>query len=76
MIDKLVERVEEAQHELSNVYSSSEEGLWSSTADELIERIPQLFDKIAHGEPGHREWLKKAIEAHFLGEPMPEYVAK
>ena len=74
MVDKLVERVEEAQSELSNVYGTSE--LWSSTADELIERIPQLFDKIAHGEAGHREWLKKAIEAHFLGEPMPEYVAK
>lgn len=74
MIDRLVERVEEAQSELCNVYGTSE--LWSTAADELIKRIPELFDKIAHGEPGHREWLKLAIEAHFLGLPMPEYVAK
>lgn len=74
MSSRLKEQVEQAQTELSTVYGTSE--LWSTTADELIERIPQLFDKIAHGEPGHREWLAKAIEAHFLGEPMPDYVAK
>lgn len=43
---------------------------------ELVRLIPQLFDKIAHGEQGHRDWLKAAIEAHFSGNPMPEYVAK
>lgn len=42
----------------------------------IIKLIPELFDKIAHGEPGHRQWLKAAIEAHFSGDPMPEYVAK
>lgn len=45
-------------------------------AVELVKLIPQLFDKIAHGEQGHRDWLKAAIEAHFTGQPMPEYVAK
>jgi len=43
---------------------------------DIIKRIPELFDKIAHGGPGHRQWLKEAIEAHFSGEPMPEYVDK
>lgn len=45
-------------------------------AVELVKLIPQLFDKIAHGEAGHREWLKEAIENHFTGKPMPEYKAK
>lgn len=43
---------------------------------ETLELIPTLFAKIEHGEPGHRAWLKEAIECHFLGKPMPEYVAK
>jgi len=42
----------------------------------LIELIPALFDKTAHGEEGHRQWLKEAIENHFTGKPMPEYKAK
>jgi len=42
----------------------------------FLDLIPELLGKIEHGEPGHREWLGKAIEAHFLQEPMPEYVAK
>ncbi|MDH1421406.1 hypothetical protein [Pseudomonas aeruginosa] len=42
----------------------------------LIELIPQLFDKIAHGEPGHRQWLAEAIENHFQGKPLPEYRGK
>lgn len=42
----------------------------------LVGLIPTLFDKIAHGEPGHREWLKEAIECHFQGLPMPDYKAK
>lgn len=45
-------------------------------AVDIIKRIPELFDKIAHGGPGYRQWLKEAIEAHFSGEPMPEYVDK
>jgi hypothetical protein len=47
-----------------------------TTAIEVIKLIPQLFDKIAHGEAGHREWLEEAIENHFTGKPMPEYRAK
>ena len=47
-----------------------------NVAGSLIKLIPELFDKIAHGAPGHRQWLKAAIEAHFSGEPMPEYVDK
>lgn len=45
-------------------------------AIELIKLIPTLFDVTAHGEAGHREWLKEAIENHFQGLPMPEYKAK
>jgi hypothetical protein len=45
-------------------------------AAEMVKLIPQLFDKIKHGEPGHEAWLKEAIECHFLGKPMPDYVAK
>lgn len=42
----------------------------------VLTRITSLFDVLAHGEQGHRDWLEKAIENHFLGLPMPEYVAK
>lgn len=45
-------------------------------AVQLIELIPELFDKIAHGESGHRQWLNEAIENHFSKKPMPEYKAK
>lgn len=45
-------------------------------AEHMLSRILKLFEVIAHGEPGHREWLEKAIENHFLGLPLPEYVAK
>lgn len=45
-------------------------------ATELVKLIPELLAKVAHGEPGHRRWLEQAIEAHFTGQPMPEYVAK
>lgn len=45
-------------------------------AQVMLNLIPELFDKIAHGEQGHRDWLKAAIEAHFSGKPMPDYVAK
>lgn len=43
---------------------------------EILNRVTQLFGLIAHGEQGHRDWLEKAIESHFLGLPMPDYVAK
>lgn len=42
----------------------------------LLKLIPELFEKIKHGEPGHEEWLREAIHNHFLGLPMPDYVAK
>ena len=45
-------------------------------AKKFLELIPQLFDKIKHGEPGHKAWLEEAVECHFLGKPMPDYVAK
>jgi len=45
-------------------------------ARELIKLIPELFDKIAHGEQGHRDWLEEAIQNHFQGKPMPEYRVK
>lgn len=43
---------------------------------EVLSRITELFDVVAHGEQGHRDWLERAIESHFLGLPLPEYVAK
>jgi rubrerythrin len=43
---------------------------------EVLSRITELFDSVAHGEQGHRDWLERAIESHFLGLPLPEYVAK
>ena len=46
------------------------------TALAMLHLIPELFEKIRHGEPGHEAWLKEAIECHFLGKPMPDYVAK
>lgn len=45
-------------------------------AVEVLKLIPALFEKIKHGEPGHEEWLREAIHNHFLGLPMPDYVAK
>lgn len=42
----------------------------------FLDRVTSLFDVLAHGEQGHRDWLEQAIENHFLGLPMPEYVAK
>lgn len=36
-------------------------------------KIDSLFDVLAHGDADHREWLKKAITAHFNGQEMPEY---
>lgn len=43
---------------------------------EVLSRITELFDVVAHGEKGHRDWLERAIESHFLGLPLPDYVAK
>jgi len=42
----------------------------------MLDRINTLFGAVAHGEQGHRDWLEQAIENHFLGLPMPDYVAK
>lgn len=33
-----------------------------------------LFKAIEHGDKGHREWLKSAIDAHFSKASMPDYV--
>jgi hypothetical protein len=33
------------------------------------EKVDTLYDAIAHGDEGHRAWLKEAIEKHF--EPAP-----
>ena len=45
-------------------------------AVEVVKLIAGLFEKIEHGEVGHREWLAEAIQNHFQGKPMPEYRAK
>jgi hypothetical protein len=37
--------------------------------------VSTLFDAIKHGDAGHRQWLKDAIDAHFAGLPIPPYVA-
>lgn len=43
---------------------------------EVVKKLGTLFEVIEHGEPDHRQWLKEAIEAHFTGNPLPNYVAK
>jgi hypothetical protein len=43
--------------------------------DSTQKKIDTLFDAIKHGDEEHQAWLKSAIEAHFAGNPMPEYVA-
>lgn len=34
-----------------------------------------IYEAIKHGDEGHRDWLKAALQAFFAGQPMPEYVA-
>ncbi len=34
-------------------------------------RISTLFDAIAHGDDGHRDWLREAIDCHFAGRLVP-----
>lgn len=40
---------------------------------ELKSKIDSLYDVLAHGDEDHKAWLKKAINAHFSGQPKPEY---
>lgn len=40
---------------------------------QVLRAIPTLFAAIEHGGDDHRDWLEKAIEAHFMGTEMPEY---
>ena len=42
--------------------------------DELTEarlKAEALFHAIAHGDDDHRQWLKDAIDNHFVGKPVP-----
>ena len=41
----------------------------------LRESQSTLFGAIEHGDEGHRNWLRLAIDAHFSGGAAPEYVA-
>jgi hypothetical protein len=34
------------------------------------EKVDTLYDAIAHGDEGHRAWLKEAIEKHFESAPQ------
>lgn len=73
-IDELVEKLEwVVGHAISHDTPYADSG---AIAINLLKLIPELFAKIKHGEPGHEEWLREAIHNHFLGLPMPEYVAK
>jgi hypothetical protein len=36
------------------------------------EKVDTLYDAIAHGDEGHRAWLKEAIEKHFNAPPQSE----
>ena len=40
------------------------------------DRVDTLFDAIKHGDADHREWLERAIAAHFAGEPVPAPTGK
>lgn len=41
----------------------------------LLSLKESLFTAIAHGDDAHRDWLASAIDAHFSGLEVPEYVA-
>lgn len=73
-IDRTVQRLEWTVG-FAESHDAPDEG-GGRDAITLIKLIPELFAKIKHGEPGHEEWLKQAITNHFLGLPMPDYVAK
>lgn len=40
---------------------------------DLQSKIESLYDVLAHGDDDHKAWLKQAIDAHFSGQPMPNY---
>lgn len=65
-VEKIVNELKSGQNDFNNVME----------ATKMLVSITTLFETIEHGEVGHREWLKEAIEAHFTGKPMPEYKAK
>lgn len=44
--------------------------------ERLQKLISTLWDATKHGDEDHRQWLKDAINAHFVGEPVPEPYGK
>jgi hypothetical protein len=80
MRDELEEVIRDLTAEVDNRISSAQchdvDTAPLETSLKMLHLIPELFEKIKHGEPGHEAWLKEAIKCHFLGQPMPEYVAR
>lgn len=41
------------------------------TSDNRSEMVERLFSAIAHGDEDHRAWLREAISAFYIGDPVP-----
>lgn len=52
--------------------SSNRENTFAEQIVNTFNRVATLYDAIKHGDKAHRLWLKRAIEAHFQGQEMPE----
>lgn len=41
------------------------------TIHTTVKRLLSFYDAVKHGEPKHQDWLRRAIDAHFDGSPVP-----
>jgi len=62
-------------HTINNVEQLPGQDASQVRAVKMLNKIETLFDAIKHGDEDHQGWLKEAIDAHFNGRPLPEYVA-
>lgn len=53
--------------DLKNAYYSRDHDLH----ERLCKRVEGLYEAIAHGDEGHRQWLREAIANVFAGKPVP-----
>lgn len=64
--------VAELQAQLSAIGAG---GVESLRKREGLQQSAALFDAIAHGNDGHKAWLKSALDAWFTGQPIPTEAA-
>lgn len=62
--------------EIFNMQFANRIRILEAERDQLKAAQATLFDAIAHGDEEHRVWLKKAIDAHFAGQPVPPPTGK